>query len=1006
MGNKKRLITFFLLGMLVLAMAVVFSSGFSKNEFKKEKVDKKVFEKLNQNEKTKVIVTLKERNKSGLIKLHSLEDRKKQEILSKALRKYKDMAVLEINKEELSFLESLSEVEEIREPVYFKAFLSDSVNVINASKVWPLKEKGINLTGIGETICVIDTGINYTHPDLFGKNKACNIDCYNKSCIENCSLWDDNGHGTHVTGILAASGGITGVAPNVNFIGLKVLNSGEFSSENGYVDLINAIDWCVENRVRYNISVISMSLGTECFNSTRGWTGYCYNTYCDGEYSAFSSTINNAVSKNISVVAASGNDGNETYISFPACISNVTAVAATNKNDSIAYYTNFNSITDFFAPGTNINSTYDTNKYAIYSGTSMATPHVAAAFSLVRQFYLLQKGIILTPKQIQDILKQNGKHITTSTGINISRINVYNAIISLDEFSPNVSLIYPLNNFQVSVILNHTFKCDATDLSLKNVTFYLWNSSSIVNYSSKNVSGGSNFYEINISSDKLNEGEYYWNCYYTDENNNIGFASSNFSLTIHSIIVSLVSPSNNLSTRENQTFECNFSSKNNLKNVTFYLWNETSLEYLENKSVGGNSNSSSFSYNFTKEGNYKWNCFAVDEQNIGAFASSNFNIKYDLTPPSIAVYSPVNNSWYNFGNFSLELNEEGNCYYTLDKGLTNISMSSLDNKKFNASNYSLLQDKSYSVKYYCNDSAGNLNNSEEITFYVDLTSPVIELLSPAEGYSETASSTTVNFVYNVSDNLNISSCSLIINNVISSTNNNINQSKEENFTKIIGAGSYDWSINCTDSAGNIGNSNSRRITINAPISGSSSGGGGGSGTRASTTLKIYDTKQNELQLGYSTELKKGEKIKFNDEFSKEHHLTLLNIENGLVNISVESSPVFLSLKAGEEVKLNLTSPEYYNLYIKIENITKDKAKIFIQLIKEEIAQKRNDSFENKTEIKKDEVEKNSENKKEKNSLAKVYEIVIVLALIFIISFIVYFLSLKSKKAKARKKKGE
>jgi hypothetical protein len=131
---------------------------------------------------------------------------------------------------------------------------------------------------------------------------------------------------------------------------------------------------------------------------------------------------------------------------------------------------------------------------------------------------------------------------------------------------------------------------------------------------------------------------------------------------------------------------------------------------------------------------------------------------------------------------------------------------------------------------------------------------------------------------------------------------------------------------------------------------------------------------------------------------------LLNIENELVNISVESSPVFLSLKAGEDAKLNLTSPEYYNLYIKIENITKDKAKIFIQLIKEEIFRKSDDSFENKTEIKKDEVEKNSENKKEKNSLAKVYEIVIVLALIFFIFLIVYFLSLKSKKAEARKSK--
>ena len=67
-------------------------------------------------------------------------------------------------------------------------FIDDVVNIVNATPSWAVELYNQNLTGAGQTICIIDTGINFTHPDLLGKNLTCNIDCFAKDCIENCSI--------------------------------------------------------------------------------------------------------------------------------------------------------------------------------------------------------------------------------------------------------------------------------------------------------------------------------------------------------------------------------------------------------------------------------------------------------------------------------------------------------------------------------------------------------------------------------------------------------------------------------------------------------------------------------------------------------------------------------------------------------------------------------------------------------------------------------------------------
>jgi subtilisin family serine protease len=188
--------------------------------------------------------------------------------------------------------------------------LQQSLPLINATKVWNL-----NYTGKGQTICVIDTGINYSHPDLGGCfGNGCKVlggyDFYNTDT----NPMDDNGHGTHVAGIIAAKGKINGTAPDANLIALKVCNSNGTNCPNGYIR--QAIEWCISHKELYNISVISMSIGDN-------------NSYTKVNcLEDLKTQINNAYFDNISVVIASGNNGFINGISWPACIGNATSVGA------------------------------------------------------------------------------------------------------------------------------------------------------------------------------------------------------------------------------------------------------------------------------------------------------------------------------------------------------------------------------------------------------------------------------------------------------------------------------------------------------------------------------------------------------------------------------------------------------------------------------------------------------------------------------------------------------
>jgi len=242
---------------------------------------------------------------------------------------------------------------------------------IDAPEAWDIHTGGSSVT-----IAVIDTGVDLDHSDLQAKIVA------GKDYVNNDSLADDdNGHGTHVAGIAAASGnngiGIAGVSWGAKVMPLKVLNS---AGSGTTADLAEAIVYAADNGAK----VINMSLGASCGS---GWP--------DVE-----EAINYALGKGVLLVAASGNNYS-TPVLCPGAINGVVAVGATDSNDARPSYSTYGAALDVAAPGSGIYSTYYGGGYTTMSGTSMASPHVAGLAALLRSY---APG--MTSSEVEALIKQ------------------------------------------------------------------------------------------------------------------------------------------------------------------------------------------------------------------------------------------------------------------------------------------------------------------------------------------------------------------------------------------------------------------------------------------------------------------------------------------------------------------------------------------------------------------------------------------------------------------------
>jgi len=246
-----------------------------------------------------------------------------------------------------------------------------------------------NFDGSGPVIAIVDSGVTATHEDLAGKVLP-GADFVTSSGA--CAGVDPNGHGTHVAGIAAAAdnqvGGLGG-APRAAILPVKVLNA-QGSGLNSTV--ANGIVWATDN----GADVINLSLG--------GTT----------QSSAMLNAVAWATNHNVVVVAAAGNDGTATTI-YPAAYDNqgAIAVASTDQNGNKSSFSNYGASVDVAAPGSGIISTLNNGGYGSKSGTSMATPFVAALTALIQQ----QCGS-LSPFTIRQILQASGTPVPTTSGPN------------------------------------------------------------------------------------------------------------------------------------------------------------------------------------------------------------------------------------------------------------------------------------------------------------------------------------------------------------------------------------------------------------------------------------------------------------------------------------------------------------------------------------------------------------------------------------------------------------
>jgi len=312
------------------------------------------------------------------------------------------------------------------------ASLAESVPLIHADQVW----SQLGVTGEGVTVAIIDTGVDYTHPDLGGCFPDCKV-LFGWDFVNNdADPMDDYGHGTHVAGIVAANGSVMGVAPDASLMAIKVLDqygNGLFSDVIAGIEL--ATDPDGDPGTNDGAQVMNISLGGP-----------------GDPDDPVSQAVDTSVVAGVVVVVAAGNSGPDfETVGSPGCARQALTVGASDKSDVIAEFssrgsapTTYEIKPEVLAPGVGIVSTVpigpcvlcDPSGYLALDGTSMATPHVAGAAAL-----LLSGDGGLTPDQVRAALMQRavdlglGAFVQGSGRIDAFAASTHQALVDLPDFS-------------------------------------------------------------------------------------------------------------------------------------------------------------------------------------------------------------------------------------------------------------------------------------------------------------------------------------------------------------------------------------------------------------------------------------------------------------------------------------------------------------------------------------------------------------------------------------------
>ncbi|HSK75999.1 MAG TPA: S8 family serine peptidase [Thermoanaerobaculia bacterium] len=352
---------------------------------------------------------------------------------------YIPFLALTVDADALDRLAALPEVSGIAEEILERPSLASS-NIAIGTNVAVSQ----GLTGNGQVIAVLDTGVDKTHP-FFAGGKVVSEACYSTTGSGTTSLCpggapestapgsgvscpagtDGCNHGTHVAGIAAGNNGTGpgfGVARGAGIIAIQVFSLDTYyCGGSGCVgswpsDQIRALERVYELADDFDIAAVNMSLGGGLYYSREG---------CDFDNAARKAAIDNLRSIDVATVISSGNSGYSGYISAPACISSAISVGATDDADAVAYFSNIASFLDLLAPGVDVTSSVPGGGTASFNGTSMAAPHVAGAWAVLKQ---ANPGA--TVSDILGTLRNTAVSVSAEGVSDLRRINLGKAVLS------------------------------------------------------------------------------------------------------------------------------------------------------------------------------------------------------------------------------------------------------------------------------------------------------------------------------------------------------------------------------------------------------------------------------------------------------------------------------------------------------------------------------------------------------------------------------------------------
>lgn len=306
--------------------------------------------------------------------------------------------------------------------------LDDAKDLTNADEV-----NELGFTGEGITVAVLDSGLDRDHPDLQDDlaDEACFCSDSEGSATGCCpngnptqtgagAAEDDHGHGTHVTGIITSKGTVAppGVAPDAEIIAVKVLDSNKIFCCAS--DVVAGLDWVAANHAS-TVDIVNMSLGTVAL-----FSGDC--DHATAFTMAFRDAVETLYDLGIVTFAAAMDGGSSTQMPAPACVQKALSVGAVDDSDVPAGFSNSNSVTDLFAPGETVLSTFLDGGSDTFSGTSMAAPHAAACAADLLQAAAAE----LSPGDIEARFESTGTSVVDpKNGLTFPRIDCLAALPQL-----------------------------------------------------------------------------------------------------------------------------------------------------------------------------------------------------------------------------------------------------------------------------------------------------------------------------------------------------------------------------------------------------------------------------------------------------------------------------------------------------------------------------------------------------------------------------------------------